>query len=61
MKQAMKLIENINRKKTAIKKSSSDYLKRDFEKSIRDDIEELKDYCQFKNIDFKEVEKYIKR
>lgn len=60
MKQALILVEEINRKKAAIDKSDSIYLKSDYLKSITDDLRELKDYCKFKKISFEKIGKLIK-
>lgn len=59
MKQAEILVKEINRKIIAIKESKSRYLISDYLKSIESDTRELKEYCSYKGIDFKEVEKKI--
>ena len=59
MRQALELVDEINRKKEAINKTKSTYLINDYYKSIRDDMFELRDYCKFKGIDFKEVARFI--
>ena len=61
MKQALILIDEINRKKQAIKKTNSQYLKNDYSKSIRDDVWELKTYCKYKGLDLKDVLTKLKR
>ena len=53
MKQAKLLINEINRKKEAICKTKSKHLIADYRKSIKSDISELKEYCEYKGIDFK--------
>lgn len=55
MKQALILMKEIERKRKAVNKSSSEYLKKDYEKRIERDIQELKDYCKFKGLDYKAV------
>lgn len=59
MKQALILIDEINRKKAAVKITDSEYLKRDYLKSISSDIEELKTYCEYRGYDFSELEKRL--
>lgn len=60
MNQALKLVDEINRKKKAVLETRSSYLRNDYAKSIRADIFELRDYCKFKGLDFKEVARFIK-
>lgn len=60
MKQALKLVDEINRKNEAIRKTKSTYLRNDLYKSIRDDMFELRDYCKFKGLDLNEVARFIK-
>lgn len=60
MRQALKLVDEINRKREAIRQTKSTYLINDLYKSIRADMFELKDYCKFKGIDFKEVARFIR-
>lgn len=55
MKQARKLLEKIDRKKQALLKTDSEHLKKDYSKSIKSDLKELKDYCKFKGLDFEEL------
>ena len=59
MKQALKFIEEINRKKLALQKTKSTYLKNDYSKSIRQDMEDIKEYCEYKGLDFKELIKRL--
>ena len=60
MKQALILVDEINRKRKAIDETKSIYLKSDYLKSISDDIRELKTYCKYKKISFAKVGKLIK-
>jgi hypothetical protein len=60
MKQALKLVDEINRKKNAILETRSSYLRNDYAKSISADISELRDYCNFKGLDFNEVVRLIR-
>lgn len=55
MKQALKFIDEINRKKLALQKTKSKYLRHDYSKSIDQDIRDLKEYCNYKGIDFDEL------
>lgn len=59
MKQALILIDEINRKREAIRKTKSEHLFADYCKSIGSDIAELKEYCSYRGIDFKELESRI--
>ena len=59
MKQALKVVDEINRKKEAIRKTKSIHLRNQYHKSIRSDMFELRDYCKFKGIDFDEVVRRI--
>lgn len=61
MKQALKLIDEINWMKLSIKNSSSIHLKRDYEKAIRRDLRDLEEYCSYKGIDYKELKRRIIR
>lgn len=60
MKQAQKFIDEINRKKEAMRKTKSMRLFNDYRKSIRDDLFELRDYCKFKGLDFNEIKRFIR-
>ena len=60
MNQALKLVAEINRKKEAMKKTKSQYLKNDYSKRIRDDMFELRDYCQFKGLNLIEIARLVK-
>ena len=59
MKQALSLVDEINRKNEAIRKTKSTYLINDYYKSIRSDMFELRDYCKFKGLDLNEVVRFI--
>ena len=59
MKQALIFIDEINRKKSALQKTKSQYLKNDYSKSIRQDIKELKSYCEYKGLDFQELKRRL--
>lgn len=52
MKQAIEMVKSINKKKNAIRNTKSKYLKRDFSRSIWSDMQELKEYCLYKSLDF---------
>ena len=53
MKQAKLLVNEINRKRQAIRKTKSKHLIADYHKSIKSDIFELKEYCTYRGIDFR--------
>jgi hypothetical protein len=55
VKQALIFLKEINRKKEAIKKTKSKYLINDYMKSIVQDESDLKEYCLYKGIDYKEL------
>lgn len=55
MNQAVKLAKEICRKITAVNKTKSETLKRDYNKSINNDIAELIYYCESLQIDIQEV------
>lgn len=59
MKQALKLVDEINRKNEAIRQTRSTYLINDYYKSIRADMFELRDYCKFKGLDLNEIARFI--
>lgn len=52
MKQAIKQLEKIKEKKEAIANTKSKCLIRDYEKALKRDVEELRVYCRYKNIDY---------
>lgn len=55
LKQALILVDEINRKKKAMTATKSVYLWNDYAKSISSDIKELQDYCRFKKLNFKKL------
>ena len=55
MKQALKVVEEINRMKAAKEKTKSAKLKNDYSKGIRNLTAELKEYCGYKKLNFNEV------
>lgn len=59
MEQALKVVDEINRKREAIRKTNSAYLINDYCKSIRSDMFELRDYCKFKGISFRKLARLI--
>lgn len=59
MEQALKVVDEINRKREAIRKTKSTYLINDYHKSIRADMFELRDYCKFKGLDLNEIARLI--
>lgn len=60
MKQALILIDEINRKKQAMRETDSQYLKNDYSKQIHEDISELRDYAGFRGLDFVDLMRRIK-
>lgn len=57
MKQALKVVAEIKRLKNAEEKTKSDYLRKDYSKAIKRLVAELKEYCGYRQIDFKELMK----
>ena len=55
MVEAVEFAKEIYRKMTAIDLSKSQQLKTDYKKSIRRDYEDLKFYCECKNISINDV------
>lgn len=55
MKQAQKVVAEIERLKGAIEKTKSEKLKNDYSKGIRNLTAELKEYCSYKKLNFNEV------
>jgi hypothetical protein len=55
MKQAIKVVEEIERLKGAIYKTNSEHLIKDYSKQTVKLIKELKTYCKYKNLNFNEV------
>ena len=60
MNQALKLVDEINRKNEAIRNTKSTYLINDYYKPIRSDMFELRDYCKFKGLDLNKVARFIR-
>ena len=52
MKQALIFAEEIARKQEAIRKTKSPMLRRDYEKSVKRDLGELREYCKAMKLDF---------
>ena len=59
MRQALLLVAEINRKKIAIKKTKNSKLKMDYCKAIVRDKQQLREYCQFKKLDYNEIARWI--
>ena len=59
MKQALKLVDEINRKREIIRTTTSIYQINDLYKSVRSDMFELRDYCKFKGLDLNEIARFI--
>lgn len=55
MKQAMVLVKDIKENIVVIKKTESTCLKQDRTKYINRCLKELKDYCKFKNLNYKKL------
>ena len=55
MTEAVKFAKEIMRKKDAVKRTQSKYLKADYTKSIQKDVKELRQYCDAKGLNMKEV------
>ena len=55
MKQAVKVVEEIERLRRAIEKTQSARLKKDYSKAIRRLTAELKEYCGYKKLNINEV------
>ena len=55
MKQAQKVVKEIERLKWAIYKTNSEHLIRDYSKQTVKLIKELKEYCRYKKLNFTEV------
>lgn len=61
MEQARIFAKEINRKIQAIEKTKSQYLKNDYAKSVRADLEELKTYCNYKGLNFTDFINFNRR
>ena len=55
MKQAVDFAKEILRKQAAIEASSSQKLKNDYSRSVKQDIRDLKYYCYRRNLNYNEV------
>jgi len=55
MTEAVKFAKEIMRKKDAVKRTQSKCLKADYTKSIQKDVKELRQYCDAKGLNMKEV------
>ena len=55
MNNAIEFAKEIERKKQAIKQSTSDNLKRQYRKSVNRSIKELKYYCNLRGLSINEV------
>ena len=55
MKQVLKEVEDIKRMREAISKTKSDYLINDYKKAISRKIRDLKEYCTYKGLNYKEL------
>lgn len=60
MKQAVKFAKEILRKQKAIE-TSSQKLKNDYSRSVKQDIRDLKYYCYRRNLNYEEVMKQARR
>lgn len=60
MKQALKVVAEIERLKIAAEKTESKYLRKDYSKAIKRLVAELKEYCGYRKLDFKELMKGAK-
>lgn len=52
-------LEEIKRLKRAINKTKSQYIKNDYSKNIRKLQKELKEYCQYRGYNYKEIIKKV--
>jgi hypothetical protein len=55
MKQAVKVVKEIERLKGAIQKTNSEKLINDYSKALKRQIKELKTYCRYKGLNFNDV------
>lgn len=55
MKALDRHIEEIKRLKQAVEKTDSNYLKNDYSKRISRMIKELREYCHYRGLNFKEM------
>lgn len=62
MNKALELAQEIRRKQSAVQKTKSEKLKRDYSKSIVRSIRDLKYYCKSKNLDYVRIsEEFISK
>lgn len=62
MKQALKVIEEINYYKEIVKKTNNIFIQKDYSKKIKELINDLKEYCFYKkDVDFKELMNLINK
>lgn len=55
MQAAKKLIEEIKRQIDACSRTQSDYLKRDYNKSIKRMKKDLREYCFYRGFNYKKI------
>lgn len=55
MRAARKQVEEINRLKMAVKKTKSAHLKNDYSKNIKRLTADLREYCGYRNFNFKKI------
>ena len=55
MKQALIVVAEIKQLKAAVRKSKSMKLKNDYHKAIRNKKADLKEYCQYKGLNYEEL------
>lgn len=60
MKQALKEIDEINRLYDLIKSSDRSTIRRDSKKAIIRKVKDLREYCEYRGIDFVELRKRLK-
>ena len=60
MKQALKEIDEINRLYDLVKSADSSTLRRDSKKAIIRKVEDLREYCGYRGINFTELSKRLK-
>lgn len=61
MKRALQQIDDINLLIDSVYKSNYSTFKRDRKKGAKRKIKELREYCNYKGLDFNELKKDIKR
>lgn len=60
MKRALKEIDEINRLYDLVKSTDSSTFRRDCKKAIIGKVEDLREYCGYRGIDFTELSKLLK-